>query len=262
MCHECCPACEGECIVGITKAIIGNYSDPIYNVLHQLAGEISEKLLPPSARPNDPITFVEPLFTAFANSSYDSMETAIFPSYFHGKCQRFSKDGQDPPGCPNPDCPVVCGTPGSLVHFYSTLRLIAFNDTRSLLESFVKQGSHPYNQIEQLVKQAQSKHARSVKAKGIERAHGNGDENKLGYAPDFGYTHTHSIYARGLGSMTSRHNHLRIAARAESISGLETILAPVGKLLGAACGPIGDGASDLPNCSWETAMKAYILSFP
>lgn len=189
------------------------------------------------------------------------METAIFPSYFHGKCQRFSKDGQDPPGCPNPDCPVVCGTPGSLVHFYSTLRFIAFNDTRNLLEGFVKPGSHPFKQIEQLVEQAQLNHARSVNAKGVERSHSNGDENKLGYALDSGYAHSHSISARGLGSMTSRHNHIRIA-RAESISGLEAILAPVGKLLGAACGPIGGGATDLPNCSWEVAMKTYILSFP
>lgn len=29
-------ACEGECIVSITKAFIGNYSNPIYSVLHQL----------------------------------------------------------------------------------------------------------------------------------------------------------------------------------------------------------------------------------
>lgn len=189
------------------------------------------------------------------------METAIFPSYFHGKCQRFSKDGQDPPGCPNPDCPVVCGTPGSLVHFYSTLRLIAFNETRSLLEGFVKPGSHPYKQIEQLIKQAQSNHARSVKAKGIERSHSKGDEKNLGYALDSGYAHSRSVFARGLGSRTNRHNRIRIS-RADSISGLEAILTPVGKLLGAACGSIGDGTSDLPNCSWETAMKAYILSFP
>ncbi|OJA19198.1 hypothetical protein AZE42_10786 [Rhizopogon vesiculosus] len=31
------------------------------------------------------------------------LETAIFPRYFHGKCQ--DANGVDAPGCPNPDCP-------------------------------------------------------------------------------------------------------------------------------------------------------------
>ena len=63
------------------------------------------------------------------------METAIFPSYFHGKCQ---VNGVNPPGCPNPDCPVVCGTPGSLVHFFPTLRGIAYNQTRKRLDDLAK----------------------------------------------------------------------------------------------------------------------------
>lgn len=69
------------------------------------------------------------------------MENAIFPGYFHGKCQR---DGVEPPGCPNPDCPVVCGTPGSLVHFYSKLRFIAFNATKHMLEESARDA---YNNI-------------------------------------------------------------------------------------------------------------------
>ncbi len=141
------------------------------------ASEISEQLLPPSHRPNDPIIFVEPIFTAFANASYDSLENAIFPSYFHGKCQRFSKDGQNPPGCPNPDCPVVCGTPGSLVHFYSTLRLITFNDTKTVLEKLAQPDSPTFNEILQQVNDARQGYDGSS-AKD-DASTGNGSENAL-----------------------------------------------------------------------------------
>ncbi|KZV75881.1 hypothetical protein PENSPDRAFT_680614 [Peniophora sp. CONT] len=41
---------------------------------------------------------------------------------FRGKYQQ---DDGEPEGCPNPDCPVVCGIPGSLVDIYSTLRFFA-----------------------------------------------------------------------------------------------------------------------------------------
>ena len=47
---------------------------------------------------------LRPVTDAYKSDAYNGMETAIFPSYFHGKCQQ---DGVDPPGCPNPDCPVV-----------------------------------------------------------------------------------------------------------------------------------------------------------
>ena len=184
------------------------------------------------------------------------METAIFPSYFHGKCQRFSKDGQDPPGCPNPDCPVVCGTPGSLVHFYSTLRFIAFNDTKNLLEGFAQPGSQPYAQIEGLVKSAQVNYARSISAAPTAKRN-----NVTSHTLDAS-SYRHSFYTRGLGSMASRHIHNR-HARAESASSLKAILSRVGALLGTACGgSVGDGEKDLPDCSWEAGMKAYILSFP
>lgn len=102
------------------------------------------------------MTLLQPLLTAYANASYDSMETAIFPSYFHGKCQRFSKDGQDPPGCPDPDCPVVCGTPGSLVHFYPTLRYIAWNNTKSLIDEMLAPGQPTFDAIEKMVEDAQT----------------------------------------------------------------------------------------------------------
>ncbi|KAH9973753.1 hypothetical protein BGW80DRAFT_221525 [Lactifluus volemus] len=94
---------------------------------------------------------LRPIISAYGDSSYDGMKNAIFPSYFHGKCQR---NGVDPPGCPNPDCAVVCGTPGSLVHFFPTLRLISFNYTRHQLQELCSPGHDAYAQAERAVIEA------------------------------------------------------------------------------------------------------------
>ncbi|KAH8108786.1 hypothetical protein DFH11DRAFT_1516389 [Phellopilus nigrolimitatus] len=268
-------ACEGECIVSITKAFLGNYSSPIHDVLKDLAGQISTQLLPPSQRPADPITFMQPIFTAYTNSSYDSLETAIFPSYFHGKCQRFSKDGQDPPGCPNPDCPVVCGTPGSLVHFYPTLRLIAFNDTKTVLEELVSPGNQAYLQMDKMVRDAQMYGARKARARdSVARAAGYDiiDANTTAEPSNdvSGYPHAHTLdrhthaHIRRFSLRSSKHDPIYHHVRKES-SGptLANILAQIGPMLGAACGgDVNDSTNGLPKCSWETEMKEYILSFP
>lgn len=87
--------------------------------------------------------------TAFRKQSYAGMESAIFPSFFHGKC--LDDDGNTPPGCPNPDCPVVCGTPGSMVHFYPKLRYIAFNETYHLFQDLADPSSKVYKQVENTV---------------------------------------------------------------------------------------------------------------
>jgi len=143
-------ACEGECIVDITHAWLNNYTLPINSVFHKLAEQISQKLLPPGNH-DDPMSFFHPILTTYYDTSYDDMRTAIFPSYFHGKCQR---DGVEPQGCPNPDCPVVCGTPGSLVHFFPTLRFIAFKSTRDTLQRLCSPSSDEYKKTEQAVARA------------------------------------------------------------------------------------------------------------
>ncbi|KAG1846079.1 hypothetical protein DFJ58DRAFT_843600 [Suillus subalutaceus] len=56
-------------------------------------------------------------------------------------------NGVNPPGGPNPDCPKVCGTPGSMVHFYPTLIKIVFDETTNLLANLTAPGTKPYNQI-------------------------------------------------------------------------------------------------------------------
>ncbi|VDC00193.1 unnamed protein product [Peniophora sp. CBMAI 1063] len=139
-------ACEGACIVGVTDVWLSNYTAVVQNVFDQTSKAIAERLVPNHA--GDASSYLRPLAEQYNNASYDGMEKAIFPSYFHGKCQQ---DGVEPEGCPNPDCPVVCGTPGSLVHFYSTLRFIAFNQTRTLLQDIMSPGSPGYQQLEDAV---------------------------------------------------------------------------------------------------------------
>lgn len=87
--------------------------------------------------------------SAYHKMAYQSLETAIFPDFFHGKC--LDADDKVPPNCPNPDCPIVCGTPGSLVHFYSKLRWIVFNETYHTLEKLSTPGTDAYQQVEQSV---------------------------------------------------------------------------------------------------------------
>lgn len=96
--------------------------------------------------------YTAPILTAYHEKAPAALQTAIFAGYFHGKCQR---ENVDPPGCPNPDCPVVCGTPGSMCHYFSTLREIAFNATLALLDELAAPGSDAFQQVEANVLDAQ-----------------------------------------------------------------------------------------------------------
>ena len=197
--------------------------------------------------------------------SYNSLENAIFPSYFHGKCQRFSKDGQDPPGCPDPDCPVVCGTPGSLVHFYSTLRFIAYNDTKSLLEDIVMPDGDTFEKIQDAVENAEDSYNRLLRrwpnaypafaTVGLSHHRRN-------------YTFSDRKYERShleddiIAKRTVKKTAYTKRSSAVSKSDLESILDQIGSLLLDACGGNPTNMTGgLPDCSWEDAMKAYILSF-
>lgn len=95
------------------------------------------------------LSYFKPILTAYHDQSYAGLEKAIFPSFFHGKC--LDEDGNEPSGCPNPDCPIVCGTPGSLIHFYPKLRYIAFNETYHLLQALFDPSSEVYKQVEDAV---------------------------------------------------------------------------------------------------------------
>jgi len=231
-------ACEGECIAGITSAWLRNYTSPLYSVFQLTAEQISQKLFPHESH-HDSMLHLQPIISAYNSSSYDGMERAIFPSYFHGKCQR---NGVDPPGCPIPDCPVVCGTPGSLVHFFPTLRFIAFNYTRGALQQLCSPGHEAYTQAERSVVQTAAASYRR------------GDERRW-----FEYM----ISGAG-GELAPRKNFPSSWKREESVKKeFEAIMREVPKRLEQACG--GDPSEDvnaLPGCSWEARMKAFIHTFP
>lgn len=156
------------------------------------------------------------------------MEEAIFPSYFHGKCL---VNGVEPDGCPNPDCPVVCGTPGSLVHFFGKLRYIAFNQTRQFMKEITTPGSDTYEKVEQNILAADSKTRRSIR-----------------------------MYSRAgpYGTVPM----LLTRREEEAKSKLKQTMAKVPSWLEYICGGENDDTNGLPDCSWEDAMKRYIVSFP
>jgi len=118
-------ACEGDCIEGLTKALIGNYSHSVQTVFSALATDLAEQALLSHSR-TKASSILQPALSLYNKQAYESMRAAEFPGFFHGKCQ---VNNIDPKGCPKPDCPVVCGTPGSIYHFYSTFVHIAYNTT-------------------------------------------------------------------------------------------------------------------------------------
>lgn len=208
--------------------------------------QISQKLLPPKSH-DDPMSFFHPILTTYYDTSYDDMKTAIFPSYFHGKCQR---DGVEPQGCPNPDCPVVCGTPGSLVHFFPTLRFIAFKSTRDTLQRLCSPSSDEYKKTERAV----------IRAATTTRKSGS-KQRRVSISNDGA--------AQGVGGelvqgMPPGKNIQYLRKREEDVEKeFKEIMGQVPVLLEEMCGgkPTED-ASALPDCSWEEAMKAFILTYP
>jgi hypothetical protein len=155
------------------------------------------------------------------------MRTAIFPSYFHGKC--LDAEGETPHGCPNPDCPVVCGTPGSMVHFYSVLKDIVYNTTRTIL---VKAAADVYEK------------GCPIKGKGLKsREDAAIDAGRLSRLR-FGTTN-------GALQETTKREAVHCLDRSEMEKDLE-------ESLDRTCGGIENG---LPRCSWTKDMKAFILTF-
>ncbi|KAG1834791.1 hypothetical protein EV424DRAFT_1309683 [Suillus variegatus] len=225
-------ACEGDCIVDITNEYLNRYENILLTTLQSLestsqfiATQISEQLVPAASRRENSIVYFAPVLQAYNISAYNSLEKAIFPSYFHGKCQ--DANGVNPPGCPNPDCPKVCGTPGSMVHFYPTLVRIVFDGTTDLLANLTAPGSKPYNQIKQTVLADVNK----------------GQKKRM----------------ENLSRIMPLRNRAAIQARStHSIQqGLKKIMKELRPTMLETC-----GGSNLSFCSWEQPMKEFILQYP
>jgi len=255
-------ACEGECIVNVTKFILHSYSTPVYDVFQAIvscspqrllslsnipeqAGEIEESIIPPSSRAVDRLDYVTPLLSSYEGTSYSRMETAIFPSYFHGKCED-PVTGIAPAGCPNPSCPVVCGTPGSMVYHFPKLRRIAFDTVHAMLFEHTREGSDTYNAVQRIVKRFMvARVTPNVATRSISRIFW--ARRDLDLLPEYEYMH---LKKRGGG----------VGAN------LKLILESIPERLARACGyvgPDGNGSMDeLQGCSWEAETAEYILQFP
>lgn len=120
---------------------------PVFALLQ--ADKIDAQCIPPANRRQDSISYFTPVIHAYNNVSYDGLRNAIFPSYFHGKC--LYKNGTVPNGCPNPDCPVVCGTPGSMVHFFPVLTRIVYNQVSGQMTNITSPRSKAFQKVEKTV---------------------------------------------------------------------------------------------------------------
>jgi len=142
-------ACEGECIVKITQEYLTQYSPITINVLQDMADKIDAQIVPPANRRENSISYFTPVFNTYHRVAYDGLEHAIFPSYFHGKC--LYPNGTVPNGCPNPDCPVVCGTPGSMVHFFPVLTRLVFDHICGQLTNITSPKSKTFREVQKMV---------------------------------------------------------------------------------------------------------------
>ncbi|TFK21345.1 hypothetical protein FA15DRAFT_598021 [Coprinopsis marcescibilis] len=218
----------------VTSVFNGNYSIPVHFLLSDLAERIDDEFFP-GLSPPPPVDYLAPLRSAYDTQKGAALRKAIFPSFFHGKCQD-PATGINPAGCPNPDCPVVCGTPGSMVHFYSRLRFIAFNETWHLLHRIAKPDSGVFREVQQNIEDAQTRYSRAQRR----------DSNLV-----FG--------RRGLDWGVSNSRRANGGVK----STLEGIINGIRFSLERLCGGSGDGRTNgLPYCSWENEMKEYILTFP
>ncbi|KAJ7634684.1 hypothetical protein FB45DRAFT_909554 [Roridomyces roridus] len=126
-------ACEFECQTGTCNTVLANYETAVKETTSAIAEDIETRGLVSTPRPK----LQSQLMEGYKDCSFETLNATVFPGYFHGKCQN-KTTGIDPEGCPNPDCPVVCGTSGSMVHYYSIFRGLSFNATAASLVRAVK----------------------------------------------------------------------------------------------------------------------------
>ena len=257
--------CEGECIVNVTRFILRSYSTPVYNVFrgvvshhpHSLlslsniteqSGEIENSMIPSSSRAADTLDYITPLLSSYEGNGYSLLENAIFPSYFHGKCED-PTTGITPTGCPNPSCPVVCGTPGSMVYHFPKLRRIAFDTMHAMLLEHTREGSDTYNAVLKTVKRftgTPTAAASNLTARSVPRI----------------------FWARrDLDLLLPEYESMHSAKRVDDVgSTLKSILESIPMRLADACGTVGPDANgsadELQECSWEAETLAYISQFP
>ncbi|KAF7360488.1 hypothetical protein MVEN_00779500 [Mycena venus] len=220
-------ACEGDCITNTTTAICDRYKHPVgEEIIHTF------KLVPLSgSAPVSPPSLMIPITNCYSNNSWSAMRQNIFPGYFHGKC--LDRNGNEPAGCPNPNCPIVCGTPGSMVHFYSIFVSIAHNTTCSSLMSCADPNSESYRALEKRV-----------------TTHMSESRLQTGPGPQILRYRRPSVFEDEKPAASP-------ITKKDIEPALTRILAKFPEVLVKCC-----GGSDLPSCTWARQMHALILSYP
>ncbi|EKM77380.1 hypothetical protein AGABI1DRAFT_130463 [Agaricus bisporus var. burnettii JB137-S8] len=218
-------ACETECKDGVTNVFVGNYSSPVHQVFRKLGERLSDRL----SLNEDPQYYLQPINDTFHKEAYDFIQNAIF-SRFHGKCQDVTT-GINPIGCPNPSCPVICGTPGSLVYHYPELEAIVHTAVKALLVQIAKPSSPAYSNSSSRIYQAY--HSNNMV------------RSWLRFSP---------AHVPGTYGVSDRHT------LNQSLSG---VFRDIPSLLDNECGgPRKDAPHTFPRCSWKKTMTKYILRFP
>ncbi|KAJ7104506.1 hypothetical protein B0H15DRAFT_810347 [Mycena belliarum] len=223
-------ACEDECPVGISHALVANYQRPVRCVVETIGREIINKfgLVAQGSTELSPDFLLAPIMNVYRNNCFHNINMTIFPGFFHGKCQ---VNGVDPAGCPNPDCPVVCGTPGSIVHYFDTFSELAYNATKDTLMAPISSDSPSYRALEKNV-----------------RGH---LPHETGPGPQILRFRRSWLLPGNKASVSPIPDHENF------VSILRGILEQIPMVLGDCC-----GGPDLRLCRWETKMKALILSYP
>ncbi|KAK0496081.1 hypothetical protein EDD18DRAFT_1168744 [Armillaria luteobubalina] len=153
-------ACEGECITGVTAGFVAGMLGFLKSeVLPGFVRELYTLMdVPTPSDDSQLLSLAEPLLDAFEKDAPPCFQENIFPRYFHGKCQ---VNGVDPPGCPKPDCPVVCGTPGSMVHYFDKLVEIVLDSTMTVCRNMTSPDSTVYKAMEKNMLKTISSHSSS-----------------------------------------------------------------------------------------------------
>ncbi|KAF5371779.1 hypothetical protein D9758_003361 [Tetrapyrgos nigripes] len=272
-------ACEGECITGTTTKIVGKYHPLSLSIL----GTTDLALRAEFGLGHDGPSCLEPLQRAYENDRYNEFQTGLFQCLFHGKCLR---DGVEPEGCPKPDCDVICGTPGSMVHFYDRFCAKAFDVNLALFTRHIHPDSPAHQEIVKCIQEhgprqeytpapsrvygnapfspaSVNDHDRHLTHSGLEASsidHVFADSS-LG-TPLLSGTEPGAAGPGALGIPIQIRGLTSLFRRPREVSDVSTRLDVVlGNILTAWRHHCGDNLEDC-GLNWESEFKAYFLKFP
>ncbi|KAJ7869140.1 hypothetical protein B0H14DRAFT_2727897 [Mycena olivaceomarginata] len=113
-------------VLGFLAKMNDNYNSRVKCALNKTGRKITDTFqLSSQLAPS----LTQQIETCYNKISNETLYRALFPGWFHGKC--LDAKGNEPKGCPNYDCSIRCGTPGSMIHFYYDFYRISFATTNT-----------------------------------------------------------------------------------------------------------------------------------